>query len=49
MHKTFISYHHAGEQDLKEAIIRKGVAEESLLTNQYLMGILIQIYQKIQL
>ncbi|HAC1289183.1 TPA_asm: hypothetical protein GI720_12640, partial [Listeria monocytogenes] len=26
MHKTFISYHHAGEQDLKEAIIRKGVA-----------------------
>lgn len=25
MHKTFISYHHAGEQDLKNEIIDKGV------------------------
>ena len=25
MHKTFISYHHSGEQDLKDKIIEKGV------------------------
>ncbi|WP_317912652.1 TIR domain-containing protein [Carnobacterium maltaromaticum] len=31
MHKTFISYHHANDQDLKDEIIKKGVAGGSFV------------------
>ena len=31
MHKTFISYHHANDQDLKDEIIKKGVAGGSFI------------------